>query len=235
MTCKLCGGTKKLPKSGEDCPVCVNATRAIFEEMCLTIPQSYRGLNFAADNVKDDLGPAYKSVLSNIFEDTSKLKMFRRNYFIGSPPKHSKTVMCYSAIQRLFHEHIPTYPLFDLNEIRRLILDMEMGNAKPYVSEGMDIVPENLYQAPILFVKVPDMLTFATIDTLLLLLDRRTRRSNTTVFIYNGTWENLLKIDKQNRLKHLEDDGTLGTLSVHSWRQFEEVKSEDTNTEESEA
>lgn len=235
MTCKLCGGTKKLPKTGEPCPECTNKVMAMFEDMCLTVPQAYRGLTFTRKNVKDDLGEDYVRFLDAIYKENSKLSLFRRNYFIASPPKHSKTLMCYSAIQQLFHDHVPTYPLFDLNEIRRLILDMEQGNASPYVSEGMDIVPENLYQAPILFAKVPDVLTYGTIDTLLLLLDRRTRRSNTTIFIYNGTWENMLKMDRQNRLRFLDDDGTLGTLSVHSWKSpYEKVHNENENKEDKE-
>lgn len=216
MTCEFCGGTHVLPAGGA-CPHCIDDTVFEITDYCLTIPHDYRGVQFNREALPDDLGEEYKATLDKVYKRVIDIKNSRRNYLIASPAKHGKSILCYSAIQILYQQHIPTFPLLDIGEMRRLMIDMELGSTS-YVLEDMDAVPAFIYTAPILFVRIPNMITFTTIDTILTLLDRRTRRSNATVFIYNGCIEEINKIDKYNKLKSLFIDGTSGTLIVKSFR-----------------
>ena len=54
-------------------------------------------------------------------------------------------------------------------------------------------------------------------DTIALLLDRRVRRGNSTIFIYDGSWSELIYNDKHNVLTNLMGDGYYNTLEVQSW------------------
>lgn len=234
MNCMYCGGTHVL-LSGEPCPYCKEEDLEMDAHThCLTIPRDYQGVKFNVEAVPDDLGGEYSRTLDKLYQDVIHLKN-KKNYLIASPAKHSKTILCYSAIQMLYQQHIPTFPLLDTGELRRVMLDMEQG-VRSYVLEDMDAVDSFIYSSPILFVRIPNMITYTTIDTMLILLDRRTRRSNYTIFIYNGTVDDLNRVDKRKKLQSLYLDGIMGTLIVKSYNNplVDESHGEDGGEKESE-
>lgn len=218
MACLECGGTGIL-LDGSPCPHC-KQKEFIFDASCLTVPKDYRGIHFMKECLPEDLGSEYIDTMDTIYKSIIDLEAKHRNYLIASPPNSGKTTLCYSAIQALYAQNVPTFPLLDTGELKRTMLDIDNG-IRSLILEGMDANTEFIYTAPMLFVKIPNLVTFSTIDTILTILDRRTRRSNNTLFIYNGTWEELLNIDKKHKLSNIRLDGTMGTIVVKTFERKE--------------
>lgn len=184
---------------------------------CLTIPEEYRGTRFDSSLVNFDCGKSYPSFLRELYDDILFHNTVQhKNIFIGAPPKHSKTVLAYCCIQYLFRRAIPTFPLFDTGELARIISDTDSGR-KPQLLDGLEANPKNIYDAPYLFVRITDNLSYSTFDTIALLIDRRTRRGHGTIFLYNGTWKYFIAADSKKRIASLQGDGYFGTIDVHSF------------------
>lgn len=177
---------------------------------CLTIPPQYRGIRFNKLLVPKDVHESYAKSLQDIYDGVVNCNFENRNVVIASPINHSKTVLAYSCIEALFRRGIPTFPVYDLLEIKRIILDMDLGREQFYDVEN----PETLYTVPVLFVKIPRVTDWAVFDTFATLLDRRVRRGNSTIFLYDGVWNFLVNSDKSGTLAGLMGDGTYNTVEV---------------------
>lgn len=226
--CIICGGTKYLIPSGEPCPKCNKNGNAdvSFDDSCNIVPMDYRGVKFSKEMLPNDLGEAYKNDLNKIYNSIVKNSRMLRNYFIGSPISHGKKVLCYSAIQHLFFKGDIVFPIVDLGELRRIMTDLDYGKI-PELCESLGVNAEDIYKCKYMFIKIPDSVGFSDIDTLLKILDRRTRRSLSTIFIYNNSWDILMLSDKYDRLASLKLDGTMGTLAVKSYWKEKEGKGEE--------
>ena len=220
MICTKCGNSGVLI-TGEKCD-CDYATRPMDTSIeCLTIPVQYRNMRFDKNLIRDVTGDgAYQNYMQKTFDDLSRLKNDCMNIFLSSPAKTSKTVLTYCVLQALFRKNIPTFPLFDVLEINQILKDVDHGK-ECFLLEGFDANPMNIYKAPLLFVKIPNILDYAIFDTMVLLMERRTRRNNSTVFIYNGSWSYFIKADTYNKVIPYMGDGSYGTLLVRSFSKKE--------------
>lgn len=213
--CTDCGNTGWL-EPGVPCK-CGKANKNVYNESDnLSIPEQYRNIIFNGNRVNKDVGDGYTYYLEGLFNDIVSGKPMNINIFIGSPPKHSKTIFAYSCLVKLYKCGKKVFPLFDTGEIKRIMSDLENGKKCPLL-DGLDVNITALLDSPYLFVKVTDELSFDTYNTMVVLLDRRTRRGGNTIFLYNGSWNYFAGADKQGRVKALVGDGTFGTILPKSY------------------
>ena len=210
------------------CPLCMNTGIDINNNICrcrqkdtfsadavtcLDVPAQYIGITFSSVLVAADIGEAYRNKLQAIHDEITTLKWAYRNMALCSPAGHSKTILAYSCMQRLFRRNVTVFPLLDLFEIQRISADMDYCR-KPLYDIGE---PERLYTVPYLFVRVPTAVSYDTYDIMSLLLDRRTRRGGSTIFLFNGMWGNLTCLDKRGVITNLQGDGSGCSMEVSSW------------------
>ena len=210
--CTKCGNTG-IDIDGNPCDCRVNSSSFYETVSCLEIPEQYRGISFNESLVPKDLPEGYTYFLKSIHDDMLAGRLLKRNILICSPINHSKSILAYSCIEIMFRNGIPIVPLFDVLEVKRILLDFDLGKKQTYeVKEPADIVT-----VPLMFVKIPRITSWEVFDAIAVLLDRRVRRNNATVFIYDGSWNQLIYNDKQNLLTGLMGDGYYNTLEVKSW------------------
>jgi hypothetical protein len=185
----------------------LNADTIFSDAVCVELPVQYQGVRFNADLVKTDLGDYYPRFLDSLYRDISTRKYRDKNTLICSPAGHSKTILAYGCLQTLFRMKIPVVTLHDILEIRRLAAEYESGK-----SDGA------VYTVPYLFVKIPLELNFQVFSALAALIDRRVRRGNSTIAIYNGSWSWLLKFDNGGVLASMKDDGSFMSLDVKNFQ-----------------
>lgn len=189
-------------------------TKSFYETVsCLDIPEQYRGILFSKFLVPKDIHESYGAYLESLADSIVSNKLKHKNICICSPVGHSKSIFAYSTIEQLFRYGIPTFPVFDVLEIKRILLDTDLCRKQLYDVDS----PELLVQAPYVFIKIPRVPTWEVYDTISVILDRRVRRGNSTIFLYGGTWEQLIRGDKQEVLVNLVGDGNFNTLEVKTW------------------
>jgi hypothetical protein len=180
---------------------------------CLDIPEQYQGIRFNPSLVPTDIHESYSKYLSDVHDTITSGKWKNHNVVISSPINHSKTILAYSCLESLFRNGISTFPVYDILEIKRMLTDFDLCRKQAYEIEH----PESILTVPILFVKIPRVSSWEIYDAISLLLDRRVRRGNSTIFLFNGTWSQLVYNDKNNILTGLLGDGTYSTLESKSW------------------
>lgn len=210
--CIKCGNTG-IDINGNPCSCRVNVQSFYDTVSCLDVPEQYRGIAFNKSLVPKDLDESYANFLQSIYDKIYTGKWLNHNVVIASPVGHSKTILAYSCLEVLFRNGIETFPVYDILEIKRILMDMDMCRKQLYEIEN----PELIMTVPILFVKLPRVATWEIYDTLTMLLDRRVRRGNSTLFLYDGSWFELAQNDKRSILTGLIGDGAYGTLEVKSW------------------
>jgi hypothetical protein len=102
---------------------------------------------------------------------------------------------------------MPVVPLYDVLELRRMMYDYDMGRVNM----------ADFYDVKYLFVKIPVELTFPARAAVVTLIDRRVRRGNSTIFIYNGSWHALTLGDDNGIISGLQGDGSFASLQVHNF------------------
>lgn len=210
--CVKCGNTG-IDINGNVC-TCRANVESIFEAVsCLDVPEQYRGLKFNKALLPKDLNEAYGEYLQSVYDKMLVGKWQQHNVVIASPIGHGKSILAYSCLENLFRRGLPTFPLFDVLELKRIIFDMDTGRKQGYSVEN----PEELITVPILFVRIPRLSTREVYDTMSVILDRRVRRGNSTIFLYSGSWSYLVNGDKSGLLQGMVGDGSFGTVEVKSW------------------
>lgn len=210
--CTKCGNTG-IDIDGQPCSCRFNAKSFYDTVTCLDIPEQYRGIAFSKFLVAKDIHESYGEYLEKLHDDITSTKLKHKNICICSPVGHSKSIFAYSVIESLFRYGIPTFPVFDVLEIKRILLDTDLCRKQFYDIEK----PELLFDSPYVFIKIPRVPTWEVYDTISVILDRRVRRGNSTIFLYGGTWEQLIRGDKQEVLVNLIGDGNFNTLEVKTW------------------
>lgn len=213
--CTKCGNTG-IDIDGNPCPCRFNAKSFYDTVSCLDIPDQYRGIAFNKALVSKDVHESYASYLQEVYDKIITGKWHQHNVVIASPIGHSKTVLAYSCIEVLFRNGIPTFPVFDLLEIKRIMLDMDLCRKQLYEVQN----PELILTVPILFVKIPRIMNWEVFDTFAVLLDRRVRRGNSTIFLYDGNWGQLTYSDRNDIITGLVGDGSYNTVESKSWGIF---------------
>lgn len=216
--CIYCGNTGELPNGG----ICTHCKTHIEQEedldlSCLEIPISYRGAVFSGGLLPRDMGNIYASYMESLYKEVTSLKPMCKNIFVSSPAQTGKTVFVYSCMSFLFKKRIPIFPYFDVNELECIMRDLDKGKKCKYVNEDVDAF--NLYESEILFTKIPEKLEYSTAETLATLIDRRVRRSRSTIIMSTKSWSDVLTMDKANVLKELAGDGSFKSILVKNfWR-----------------
>ncbi len=218
MYCIKCGNTG-VDINGDVCE-CKARAKSFFDVTgCLDVPEQYQGVVFNEALVPNDLHESYAKFLQGVYDKVLVGKWQNRNVLIASPINHSKTILAYSCLQALFREGVPTFPVYDVMELKRIILDLDLCRKSIY-----DIAnPEECMTVPLLFVKIPRLSNWEVYDMVATLLDRRVRRGNSTIFLYDGNWYSLIRGDRNNILEGLVGDGYYTTLEVKSWDVAEDV------------
>lgn len=210
--CTLCGNTG-IDIKGNVCSCRANV-KSIFDSVsCLDIPEQYRGIKFAKALVPKDLDESYSEYLQGIYDKILTGKWNQHNVVIASPIGHSKTILAYSCLENMFRNGIPTFPVFDVLELKRIMLDMDMCRTQAYSVDN----PEEFLTVPILFVRIPRVSSWEMYDTISVIVDRRVRRGNSTIFLYSGYWSQLVRNDRAHILQGMVGDGSFSTIEVKSW------------------
>lgn len=212
--CPVCGNVGIDPNTGQVCNCKWNSDTFFNTVSCLSIPVQYQGLVFNKILVPNDLGEEYQNYLEKLYEDISMMRMQYHNVLLCSPHQHSKTILAYSCIERLFRASMNVFPVCDIMEIRNILNAIDLGR-KPSYEYSDD--PINIIEAPYLFIKLPTWPNWECFDTLNTVIGRRIRRGNSTVFLYSGSWSQLSYSDKSGALTQLKGDGSYSTLEVKSF------------------
>ena len=216
--CPLCGGYKIL-FNGEPCSCVINKKTFNKGITLLDVPEQYQGIEYNESVVDKTMGDFYSKTLSNIYKSVCSSTLKNRNYLICSPKQTSKTVMAYSALQFLFQNDIDVFPIYDVLELRKMTIDMDLNRKQTYTVSD----PEKILNVQYLFVKIPAYIVNEVFQMMSVLVDRRSRRNACTIFIYDGSYKTLEKLDYKSILKSLVGDGSYGTIKVHNfWREGEQ-------------
>lgn len=219
--CTKCGNTGKL-LDGSPC-TCRLSVYDMCNPVtsCTFIPQLYRNILFNKELIPSGLHSSYGVFLDELIQEITSLKQKSLNIFIGAPIKHSKTIFVYTVIEQLFRSNVAVFPYLDILEIHKLIYDIDMNRSNQFLIDN-EIDPESLYTVPYLFVKITDELNYTVFDTMSILIDRRTRRGLTTVFLCNNSWEYITTADKKGYISALKGDGSFGTILTKSFNKIRE-------------
>jgi len=211
--CPKCGDTGELFDTGErcTCPLGMGVYGEIVNE-CLVIPEQYRGNSFNTELIPEGLGDYFKKYMEELYTGVSNMTLRNVNIFLSTPPKHGKTFLAYSCIEKLYRRGVPVFPLYDVMEIKRMIVENDYGKkVKELENKGLEI--SLLYSAQYLFVKIPSDLSFAVFDTIKLLLERRLRSDGgVTIFLSDLGWSYLSAADSKKVFSTLLGDGSFGTI-----------------------
>jgi hypothetical protein len=217
--CAECGNVGELPDSNGTRCSCIYGLGIAESDpgSCLSIPEAYRGVQFDAQLLPEaNTGSYYRKFMQDTYLSIISLKLKNKNLFISSPMKTGKTVFAYSCIEKLFRRGLPTFPLFDVLELSSILKDVDMGRASMML-EGLEVTPLNVYTAPYLFVKITNELNYQVFDTIVKIVDRRTRRGNVTIFISHLSWNILSESDKRCVFRSLVGDGSFGTIESNNF------------------
>lgn len=210
--CPKCGGTGVL-LDGSPCDCKTRESDLFADVVCLEIPETYRGIRFDPLMLPSSMGPVYRAYMGDLYSQITSLRYKCKNTLICSPQQTGKSVMAYSTIQELFRRNIPVFPLYDLLEIKRMMLDLEYGKSKSLDADNI----LDLYSVPYLFAYIPAILNYDVFDSAALLISRRVRRGNSTILLYEGNWSYLSAADQKGSLKNMKGSGALTTIEVNSW------------------
>lgn len=216
--CSKCGNTGENFETGERCNCRIGA--GDFESnktACLFVPEQYRGAGFDIDLLPHGLGAYYYTYMNELYSGVSQMGLRNLNVFLSSPPKHGKTVLAYTCIEKLYRRGVEVFPLYDVMELRRMIMDRDNGKRNEEIEElGLDVT--DIYKVPYLFLKLTPDLSFVMFDTLKLILDRRLRRSGSvTIVLSDMPWNYIVEADKKGVFKTLAGDGSFGSLKNMSF------------------
>lgn len=210
--CPDCGGTG-IDIKGNRCHCQVNVESFYDTVSCMEIPEQYQGIAFSKVLVPRDLPNNYADYLQGIYDKIINGNWHQHNVLICSPIGHSKTILAYSCIEVLFRNGIDIFPVYDVLELKRMMTDADLCRKQFYEIEE----PEKIVNVDLLFVKVPRISSWEIYDAMAMLLDRRVRRGHSTIFIYDGSWQQLIYSDRNHILDGLKGDGAYATLEVKNW------------------
>lgn len=213
--CPKCGNTGVLI-NGETCE-CRKTIHDLYTDVtCLEIPEQYRNIAFNEKLVPSIKDGAYAHFMQKLHDEISTARGFGKNYLICSPVRHSKTILAYATMKRLFRAGYPVFPVYDILELGKKIKLLDFGKPSDVEDEDLSLI----IKAPVLFVRVPPLLDTTVFQTGALILDRRVRHGNSTIFLYNGSWDSLKRADKYEHFTPYAGDGSYCTFLVSNWKEY---------------
>lgn len=173
----------------------------------LNIPSQYQGVQFDRSFLPKYLQDGYGSYVESLIPTVVGNINAIRNILICAPPNSGKTIMCYDIMARLFEKGVEIPLLYDLLEVRELFNSF---------SSDKNLL-EQICNSRLVFIKIPYDVPARFGETISTIIDRRVRHNGGTIFIYNGSVEDLKNLDKYDRFTALIGDGSFNTIEVKSW------------------
>ena len=186
---------------------CGLGTGGIEIPVVLDIPEQYQLVYFDKSFLPRGLHESYGNALQGIISEVSANKAYTKNVLICAPSNSGKTVFAYTLYQ-IFHKAGMPFPdIYDLNEIRKLMTDIYAKDDKYSL----------LLESKLAVIKIPLDLPSKFVETMMTVLDLRIRNSGKTIFLYDGSKEDLLAQDKYGRLEDILGDGSYHTIQCYSY------------------
>ena len=204
--CLKCGDTG-ITVLGEVCTC--GAKRDFALPLCLNVPVQYQGVRFAIEFIDEELRYTYGEFMRKLLVDcTEHLGQFHKNYIICAPPNSGKTIWAYTVYGLLFAKGVQVPEIMDLMQVREIFLDY-------YNKDQQEL--ERLSTAPLAVIKLPWDLPNRFPETISTIVERRVRANGSTIFLFDGTQQELLARDTFGKLKLLSGDGSYNSVCIKSW------------------
>lgn len=207
--CIKCSGTgTKSDGTVCDCKAGENRVNKMRSKFYPNIPQQYQNVDFDKVFLPDSISKDYGAYMESLLKDIAlNSNLFQKNILICNKPNTGKTIWAYSLISRLWDNGIDTPPVMDLLETR----DILWGRSQ---EEGSI---DKILRSRCLVVKIPADLQYWMIDNIVNLIDRRVANNGFTIFIFNGSWQNILDVDKKGLLSNIKGSGQWHTIKVEDF------------------
>lgn len=213
MKCLKCADTG-MDANGNPCSCRVGTSDAELP-VILDIPEQYQSVYFDMSFLPKKMHASYGYALQKIISEIKTSYVLSKNLLICAPPNSGKTVFAYTIYRIIYQAGLPTSQLYDLNEIRKLMNDIYSKQEDVY---------NTFLNVKIAIVKIPLDLPMRFAETIATILDLRLRHSGKTIFLYDGSKEDLLAQDKYDRLSYMIGDGSYHTMECYSYsKQIEEL------------
>lgn len=206
--CIKCGDTGVLI-SGEKCDCgCIDN---LILPTTMNIPSQYQNVRFDKCFLPQWLQSSYGECMDKLLVDcTNNLHTFHTNILICAPPNSGKTVFAYTVYGILYAKGQCIPRLMDIMEVREIMINYYNVNYE-------DI--ELLNMARVAIIKIPQDLPPKFAETISMIMERRVRNGNSTIFLFSGSQEDLLAQDRFGKFRALIGDGSYNSIKVKSWKQ----------------
>jgi len=209
MNCLKCGGTgRRCDGTACDC----KEDTYVDLPLILEIPEQYQQSYFDKSFLPKWLHGSYGSLLEGIISTIKTKYKITQNYLICAPINSGKSTFAYTVFSILYQHGVPMSKLLDLNEVRRLMNDLYNVDQDAY---------DLLVKSPIAIIKVPMDVPSRFSETMATIIDLRLRHNGRTIFLFDGSKEDLINLDRFNKFKPLLGDGSYHSLAVYSYKSEE--------------
>lgn len=207
--CIKCGGTGVMA-NGEPCDCGAQGVQLVLPPH-MKLPLQYQSIKynkqFIRPEFRDTLGAFMEKLLRDIVTD---LHSYSKNYIICSPANTGKTVWAYNLYTILYSKGENMPELLDLMQVREALLN--------YYGDNFELV-DKINNAKVMVIRIPMDLPNKFVETISTIVDRRVRNSCSTIFIFNGSRNDLYAQDRFDKLKYLEGDGSFNTVCIKSFEE----------------
>lgn len=216
--CIKCGDSGRL-LNGEPCDCEASPANIIQKSSSMVsasfIPKDYIGKTFYPEFVNPKIA-GYAEFMGRLHNQICSLCDLDRTLFISSPPRFAKQIFAYSVIQYLISRCLEVFPYIDAGEVGRYLRDIDHGRLPKHLKR-INVDPDALYSAPVIFVKGAINPSQETLGYLATFLDRRHRQGHHSVILSHQRWSSFTQYDFNRYLKLMVGDGQLNTIKIHDW------------------
>lgn len=209
MACLKCGGTG-ITIDGEPCDCGAGGVIELPE--ILEMPEQYQQSLFDRSFLPNWLHPSYGLVLQEVISTVKTTLDYKKNLLICAPPNSGKTTFAFTIFRYLYTAGIPMPNLYDLNEVRKMFAD-SYNKSEEY---------ELFIGAKLAVVKIPMDVPAKFVETIMSIIDIRSRHSGHTIFLFDGSKNDLMNQDKYEKLQYIDGDGNYHTVKIHSYGKKQE-------------
>lgn len=217
VKCIKCGDTG-IKANGERCD-CQAGNDGLELPVILDIPEQYQACYFDVSFLPKKLHDSYGSVLQGIISEIKVSKAYSKNVLICAPPNSGKSVFAYTIYRIFAQNNLPFSDIYDLNEVKKLMSDIWDVDGKFKLLIG----------ASLAIIKIPLDLPAKFAETICTVLDLRIRHGGKTIFLYDGSKDDLLAQDKYGRIEDILGDGSYHTVACYSYTKEREISKENEN------
>lgn len=220
VKCYTCGDTGSTAQNPNFCPACGRKantkyadTDIVAEELFQLsdyIPQEYKNEKFDVNrlrvdhmDLKDNQGfKFYADSLEKVSSRIQNGELLPKSMLIYAPQGFSKNHFVYSCLVNAIESGLTAIPYMDTLEIKRFVDSYEQNHLKDdMIRYYKHLTDMKIYTADLCIVKIPVGLKYVeAYQTMLMLLDRRSRKGKTTVFISRYPLKTLVAMDMNKEL-----------------------------------